>query len=569
MGLDSSTRRPIPPAIPLRDVQEVLGITKADVHRRESAPPFHVHRVDAVHQDVGDLGVEEEGLDGSEALEVMDELGDDALAIEGAQILRPRLARIEKGEELGRESPVVEPRNLRHVEGLDDGGMDLRDQLGDGLLRTGTLARREACGGGRGIGRRRGGIRAWFRGGGSGRGGGAGAAAEGAGGHGGRFPEAQAGTATAVSSPASTRSARAARGLRRERGSRSPGQPRSATAGRVGSKGTTTSGRISIPASRRVRAPAFGRNARVWFCTRRNGPARLEYRVEAGEEVGSRARAEPGRLDDEDPRVDGGEDRDAGGRVVEPVDEHEVRAALQLDEQLADRPYRGQGRGDRAPGIAVDRDPIRALRPHPVRHLRVQRRPGGRAEKLGKPRRRLDVEQEREGGEGPVEIEHRDVAAALGRDEGGGGGEGRRAAPAGPREAHRPAARGAVRGGAASAGRRIAHRGRGDRLHQVVVHPGEEDLPAEAGGPVRAEGDDHRPDLAHRGELVDRAGRICRPVEVHEEKRRGTSGPESRQGGGEAPRPDVAARVGRRVPRGAPARCPGPPRMRGWRGRRR
>ena len=123
-----------------------------------------------------------------------------------------------------------------------------------------------------------------------------------------------------------------------------------------------------------------------------------------------------GRLDDENPGVDQRQEGESGGRIVESVDEHQVRSPLELDEELADRPHRGEGRGEGAPRIAVDRDPIRSLGAHPVHHLRMQRGPGGGAEKLDEAGGGLDIEQEGESRERPVEIEHRYVPPPFRRE---------------------------------------------------------------------------------------------------------------------------------------------------------
>ena len=213
---------------------------------------------------------------------------------------------------------------------------------------------------------------------------------------------------------------------------------------------------------------------------------------------------------------------------------------MQFHEQLAHRPHRRERWRDRVPRVAVDRDPVRALRAHSVHHFRVQRRPRDVAEELDEAAGGLDVEQEREGGERPVQIEDRDVPPALGREQGGGGGERRRAAPAGAREPDQPALRGAPCAGAGRANRRLAHRGRGDRLDQVVAHPGEQDLPAEPGGVVRAERDHHGLDLAHRGQLMDGPGRVGGLVEVHEQEPRRMPLAERRGGSAQTPGPHLS-----------------------------
>ena len=259
--------------------------------------------------------------------------------------------------------------------------------------------------------------------------------------------------------------------------------------------------------------------------------------AEAAQHPGRAGRARRRRLGHHHPRVGLGEHREAGRRVVEPVHQHEVRAALERGDEPAHRRRRGGGRG-RARAVAEERDPVRALRAHPVHRLRVRGRRAGRFEELVEPGGGLHVERERQGGERPAEVEHRDVAPAPGRlqrrprRERGGAA----AARAGEGD-HAPVE--GVRRGRRGAGRGLAHRGRGDRLHQVVAHPAEQDFPAEPGGVVRAERDHDGPHLAHRGQLVDGAGRVGDLVEVHEDEPRRVPLAEARGGGTEVPGPHL------------------------------
>ena len=151
-------------------------------------------------------------------------------------------------------------------------------------------------------------------------------------------------------------------------------------------------------------------------------------------------------------------------------------------------------------------------------------------EELVEAGRRLDVEHERQRGEGAAEVEHGDVASAPGRGERQGGGKRGGAAAAGAGEADGAASVRRRLLGEERVRRRRAHRRGGEGLDEIVADAGEEDLAAEAGGAVGAQGDDGRADLAHRRQLVDRARRVGRAVEVHEDQ------PRSRVAGPARPR---------------------------------
>ena len=158
---------------------------------------------------------------------------------------------------------------------------------------------------------------------------------------------------------------------------------------------------------------------------------------------------------------------------------------------------------------------------------------------LVEPRRRFDVEQDRRGGDRPVEIEHRNVTAAVGCLERGGGDQRGRPAAAGAGEPddasrHLPArpGYGGSRGG-------LSDRPRGDRLDQIVVHPGKKQLAAAPGRRVGADGEHDGSHLADFGQFMDGAGRVGQTVDVDDNEWGGMAVGERRDGGAEPAGPDL------------------------------